>query len=260
MPLFIIEGKFMADEKERSVLVNDETLSKMTDAMLEFQLSQLKTAVNEYPVDVSRFNAVFDEAIQERDRVSAILIMAFIDDVLGEFYASYLNSKIPGGLASLLEGYGPLASAGGRLQMAFALRWLGEDNFRNATLLRKIRNHFAHSTVAGTFDDAPVRNFIASMSSPEARIFRKDLFPCAREFTNRERYLIRALLTASELWMDLAVRPRAAEFWLPQATARAWGRDSMPENLNALMKSAIRKVLEVAPLAPEVYTMHNKSV
>lgn len=46
----------MADEKKGHILVNNETISAMADRLVEHQLSQLKTAVNEYPLDQYLWN------------------------------------------------------------------------------------------------------------------------------------------------------------------------------------------------------------
>jgi|GEM_PF-1124717 mannitol operon repressor len=244
----------MSNENDvRSIVVNDKTIDVMTDAMLTFQTNLLKEAVSEQPVDLNRFDAVFDEVVREGDRLGSVLVIALIDDILSDFYKARLNPSLPGGVKALLEGHGFLATVAAKLQAAYALRWLSDETFTSANLLRKIRNVFAHRVEIRSFEDRPIKDLVASMPASEERIFAAGNFPCTRALTAREQFIMRATLTTSELWMDLLVRPRAVEFWLPGATARAWSLDEMPANLKALLKSAIRKVLSIAPLAPQAY-------
>lgn len=53
----------------------------------------------------------------------------------------------------LFEGYGPLSSFSAKVDVAFALKVISEEAYRELTLVRKIRNELAHS-----FEDISFRH------------------------------------------------------------------------------------------------------
>jgi len=124
----------------------------------------------------------------ETDRGVALYASAYLDSALSDLlYCSLVTSKQIE--KDLFKGTAPLASFSSRISMSFYLGKISNNERRELDLLRKIRNHFAHSAQSISFatpdianrcselmfsyhDDRsiPRKNFIASSFGLLARI------------------------------------------------------------------------------------------
>lgn len=66
---------------------------------------------------------------------------------------------------TLFEGYGPLSTLNSKIDIAFALGILPEALFKNAHIIRKIRNKFAHSTKKLNFESETVIKLCKKLST-----------------------------------------------------------------------------------------------
>jgi len=102
----------------------------------------------------------------ESDRAAAILAATFLDNTLRELLLSHMiDNPI---IKALFEGDRPLASFSARISIAFGLGLLPRNIYADLELVRKIRNHFAHSEVAAIFGVSPVRDWCAELSVVKA--------------------------------------------------------------------------------------------
>jgi mannitol operon repressor len=95
------------------------------------------------------------ELRKETARGAVIISGVVIGDLLGKTLEQYLTDHKD--VKQLLHGgvSAPLGSLSSRILMAFGLRLIDEREYKNLQIIRKIRNHFAHSLHA-SFDDQNV--------------------------------------------------------------------------------------------------------
>lgn len=107
------------------------------------------------------YNKMVDLFRKESDRSAAILAVSFLDNSLRKLLSAYFvkHRKV----TELFEGDRPLATFSSKITIAFALGLLSADTFADLTVLRRIRNHFAHSEEAATFNDRPTREWCAAL-------------------------------------------------------------------------------------------------
>ncbi len=131
------------------------------------------------------------------DRAIAIVGAAYLDDRLARTIRAFLIKRDEP-TRKLLGTQGPLGAFGARIQMAFCLGLLDEDEYHDLGIIQKIRNEFAHQVADLTFDEARMAQrcdllrLLKSNSSPELY----------QSYTRRKRYIttvadiIAALATA----------------------------------------------------------------
>lgn len=89
-------------------------------------------------VDIDAFSSRF---AKETDRACAVLGAAFLDAHLEDVF----RRRLSGSVNKILGQSGPLGSFGARVDVASALRWIDDDTHNDLTMIRRIRNAFAHS-------------------------------------------------------------------------------------------------------------------
>ena len=65
----------------------------------------------------------------------------------------------------LFDGYGPLGSFSGKIDLAFALQAISKEVYDDLTVIRKIRNKFAHSAAEVNLDSAEIQVFFMEFKS-----------------------------------------------------------------------------------------------
>jgi len=204
------------------------------------------------PLDVSSLADLYVSLRTESDRSLAIVLFAYVDDVLRSIYLKALNPKIDGGLDSLLGMAGPLSSAGLRIQMAYALRWIEEEVYRNLRLMGRIRNAFAHSVAASSFEDAPIKQLVHAMHPMEDLYYGTvksagdvaGLVPAA-ELSTRLRFHVRAIFSCSFLIMQMTSAPFAIRRGLQPMALLSRGYDRMAPLHQTAMVAATKATGEL---------------
>lgn len=97
----------------------------------------------EYQLRMDRIVEMMSELKKETDRGMAILGAAMLDEKLKTILTNFL---IKGKQAErLLNGpNAPIGTFSAKLDMAFAVGLISEDEYQDAEIIRKIRNDFAH--------------------------------------------------------------------------------------------------------------------
>src|SRR5262245_59615110 len=97
----------------------------------------------ETPPEVRTLGTFLHEFAKESDRGAALVAAAMLDERLKEILSAFLvTSKAS---EDLLEGFtAPLGTFSARASAAFAMGLLQENEFKEITLIRKIRNEFGH--------------------------------------------------------------------------------------------------------------------
>lgn len=99
---------------------------------------------------------------KESDRGSALVAAAMLDERLEEILTAFLvESKTS---TELLSGYNaPLGTFSSRANAAFALGLIQDNEFKEITLIRKIRNEFGHDWQPKSFETGAIANLCAQL-------------------------------------------------------------------------------------------------
>ncbi len=176
--------------------------------------------------DLEELSSFFTELQQETDRGLPLVSAALLDEKLLESLQSFFCA----GKASerlLLEPNAPLGTFAARIDACFALGLIDEHEYQEISLIRRIRNLFAHSRHGLSFSDEKVTGLCASLASP----LPPDgiLKVSARyRFINATVSLIVRLYYRSK-WV--ALERRSVKVWVkPEETGwRSYKNDKPPE-------------------------------
>lgn len=125
--------------------------------------------IHALPLDCFR---VLSKALAgESDRAQIILAAAWIDHLLevklrNEF--SKGNSKAREALFSMS---GPFSSASAKLNAAFCAGWIDGDVFHDATVMRNLRNDFAHTVGPVSLNDSKTRAALETLRVPHRQFY-----------------------------------------------------------------------------------------
>lgn len=111
--------------------------------------------------DLARF---VDKLKRETDRGLPLVGAALIDEKLLEtlqaFFIDGSSSK-----KLLTEGNAPLGTFSSRIEACFALGLIDEFEYQEISLIRKVRNEFAHAKHGTTFQTEKIRGFCSGLKS-----------------------------------------------------------------------------------------------
>src|SRR6185436_438885 len=82
--------------------------------------------------------------------------VAQLDDWLGQLLQLYFIDHQKA-CDALLDDPGPVSTFGARIQLAFALGLISDNESRMLNLIRKIRNEFGHSVETRSFHISPIK-------------------------------------------------------------------------------------------------------
>lgn len=103
----------------------------------------------------------------ESDRATVLLGAAYLDKLLGKL----LNAKIINDekvCDELLKNpYSPLGSFHSRILSAYGLGLIHSEEFEDLTIIRRIRNDFAHEIFGMTFDNRSVIDLCKNLNLPK---------------------------------------------------------------------------------------------
>lgn len=68
----------------------------------------------------------------------------------------------------LFDGYGPMSSFSGKIDMAYALQIITKKAYDELTTIRRLRNKFAHSIALVSFDSDEIRALFKHFSAFES--------------------------------------------------------------------------------------------
>jgi len=119
------------------------------------------------------------------DRAIAIVGAAYLDDRLAQtIRAFFIKRDKP--TKELLSTHGALGSFGARIQIAFCLGLLDEDEYHDFGVIQKIRNAFAHQVADLTFDELN----IAQQCDLLRLLKHSSSTALYQSYSRRERYIM----------------------------------------------------------------------
>jgi len=104
------------------------------------------------------------ELSRETDRGLALVGAALIDEKLRDTLESFFCEGTSA--SKLLDGgYAPIGTFSARIQLCYSLGLIDEQEYREISLVRKVRNEFAHSKHGISFQTERIRGFCATFTS-----------------------------------------------------------------------------------------------
>lgn len=100
---------------------------------------------------------------EESDRAAALLGTSFLETEMKKRLLDFLVDDDSS--RKLFDFYHPLSTFSGLIDVAFALGLLTRGMRSDLTIVRKIRNHFAHHPKHVTFEDPPVSDWCRELTS-----------------------------------------------------------------------------------------------
>ncbi len=156
-------------------------------------------------MELSEFLSEFNK---ESDRGAALNAAAVLDDwlgnILGEFFADNRSGK------DLISGFNaPLGTFAAKVTAAHALGLIQDNEFREITLIRKIRNEFGHSWRGVSFESDKVAHLVNQLPWCGPPEFEAKSTPRAR-FNS-----VIAILLADLMWRTRLVKKerRVVKLW-----------------------------------------------
>lgn len=150
-----------------------------------------------------------EEYDKESDRGAVLIAATRFDEVLKSLLRAYLcDSKSTN---ELIEGFNaPLASFAARASAAHALSLIEDQEFKEITLIRKIRNEFGHKWRDIGFESEKIRSYCSELPWRGPDVTEEEKKPSRARFT----FAVVKLLT------DLLWRQRLVV--MEKRTPRSW--------------------------------------
>lgn len=129
--------------------------------------------------EVETLSRFLHEFNKESDRGAALVAASMLDERLKEILESFFTSSKAS--QDLLSGFNaPLGTFSSRVSAAFALGLIQENEFKEITLIRKIRNEFGHGWEPLSFDSSSVANLCKQLPWLGPAEYEKDATARAR--------------------------------------------------------------------------------
>lgn len=149
--------------------------------------------------------ATFVEELKaETDRGLPLVATAFIDELLRETLRAFLGAN-PSTAKLLDEGNAPLGTFSSRTEACRALGLIDDFEYSEITLLRKIRNEFAHARHGMNFTQARVQGLCSSLRTPDPEEPGWPVHETRFQFTNAALYIVLRLYHRRD-WAELEKR------------------------------------------------------
>jgi hypothetical protein len=141
------------DPPLRDAIPTEQDFKRATEILLTSAMN----GASQIQLDATDVGNYYQGLLRESDRAAGILAFAFIESQITEIFSQHIDPNISGGIATILGQSGILNTVSARFKMLRALYWLRQETYDDLRLLASIRNRFAHSHTALTFDDEKIR-------------------------------------------------------------------------------------------------------
>jgi hypothetical protein len=225
-----------------------EAVEAIAKAIFDSQVAQLDAEISEVEFDFGEFSEFFIELERESDRAFAIISFSYIETICVELMSRHLITDIPGGRSGLFGVTGPLDTMHSRILVCRALNWISEMSFNNLTILRKIRNEFAHSHKKIGLDSGRILDYIKNIGNIEDHMLSK--LTDSRSLNNREKLHVRSILICEFMIEELLASPIASRMGLPSNVASRRSFDQLPESFQRARRSAATAIVHLVRQEP----------
>jgi DNA-binding MltR family transcriptional regulator len=101
----------------------------------------------------------------ESDRGAAVLAGSYVENYLATLLKAWMENTDKAD--QLFDSSGPLSSFSQRIEIAYAFGIIYLHDYKDLQNIRKIRNYFAHHPKEASFNNSPVREWVANLSMNE---------------------------------------------------------------------------------------------
>jgi DNA-binding MltR family transcriptional regulator len=147
-----------------------------------------------------QLNRTFEEVFKQTDRASAIVSSALLEELLERLVLAFLMDH-QAAKRDLFDGMTPLSTMSAKINLAYYLGLLEQNEFEDLKLIKNIRNDFAHSFETINFETQRIKDkclqlkMLISTNPPKVLM---DNIKNTKTF-----YQINTTLLASKLFMQL---------------------------------------------------------
>ena len=184
-----------------------------------------------------RTKMVLARALSESDRSAAVLIFAYIEDLMLEAIKRNCNPDVSGGWEEVTGGNGLLATANDRITFLHLLHWIKPNTYSDLRLLKSIRNRFAHHSDVSSFSDDRIRSWIGALSpakNEDLSGMREAIPGLPEKLSTRHTYLLRVTTVLMGLVEELALGPQSRAHRIDPTFVERLDFDFLPENRQKL--------------------------
>jgi mannitol operon repressor len=151
------------EDGQRSLFL--KVLPYLHDVALSPPPNHLSEDAPERTRDLEDFLAFVREFNKETDRGAALVGASLVDNRLEQLlHAHFVNGAIANELLSK-SANSPLNRFGARIQLSYALGLITKVEYREAEIIRRIRNAFAHRLHGLSFDDQQIAAWCRNLKS-----------------------------------------------------------------------------------------------
>ena len=105
----------------------------------------------------------------ESDRGVALIVVSMLDSMLGELHAAYIGKNVGEGAKAIFDKLAsnndPLSTLAGKIEMARCFGLIGETEYRDLNVMRRLRNRVAHDLVRFAFADMETERLISQLQT-----------------------------------------------------------------------------------------------
>ena len=183
-----------------------------TRSFEEHAIKQFIDAIDREVLDLGSLRRLADLIVSEDARFLPVIVCAFADETLKAVFKQTLPERIPGGIAAMLNGYGPLSDLSKRIRLAYAFNVLSPDLMEEMDRLRSARNDISHSWDVSSLDEFFTKGRLADMHRIEESLSEKDsLEEFSGELSPLVAFRIRLIWIVARLVYEAAAYNRAKE-------------------------------------------------
>lgn len=183
--------------------------------------------------------AIIDEAeglsdylVSQDSRTFCILTVSFMEDALKRRFAEKWSIGSAADNDLYFGGNGPLSTFAQRLTVAKGIEWLTDSDLKQASILRKIRNHFAHNHRNHDIDRDPLVGLAESLKPLEKMLYRNEMdnYVSAYDAASRSTILrMRIYCTSLAIVSSMLHRSKMIAAYLPANMSDGTGFSSLSE-------------------------------
>lgn len=216
----------------------------------EILLGTLLDSFREQRLATGLENELLEEAGELRDflinqdtRTFCILTVSFMEDALRRRFAEQWDITGSAQESLYFGSNGPLSTFSQRLAVAKGLGWLNKQELEQASILRKIRNHFAHNHKMHDIDRDPLAGLAESLRPIEKAWYNHGMenYVAAYEFASKATILRMRIYCNSIFVVSAAItRSKLMAVHLPADMRDGTGFDSLTEVEQRFIDHAIQ--------------------
>jgi len=135
-------------------------------------------------LQLAEWNVMMDSFDKESDRGAAVLAGGFTEHYLGNYLRLIAHDPKIG--EELFGATGPLSSFSQRISVAYAFEFISRQHYADLSIVRRIRNHFAHHPMEVSFSSNDVVQLARTLTTVQ---MAKDSRPESDAMLYRRAYL-----------------------------------------------------------------------